>query len=96
LDNGPQEAELLYILIFQGQTGDATCKLVVKTTLEQACSAIMYETLNGYSTVFTAAILSANLENIRDETYALRAVHDFKTLRTVDNNAESRIVGFWC
>lgn len=33
LDNGPQEMDLLYILIIQGQTGDTTCKLVIEMSL---------------------------------------------------------------
>jgi hypothetical protein len=96
LDNGPRETELLYILIVQGQTGDTMCKLVIETSLERACSAIMYEALNGYSTVFTATMLRANLENMRDETYTLRAVRERKALRTVDSNTKSRSIGFWC
>lgn len=86
LNDGLQETELLYVLIVQGQTGDTTCKLVIETSLEKACSAMMYEALNGYSTVFTAAILRGSLENLRDETYTLKAARDCKMLRTIDSN----------
>ncbi|KAJ4329658.1 hypothetical protein N0V87_010677 [Didymella glomerata] len=96
VDDGLQETELLYVLIVQGQTGDTTCKLVIETSLGKACSAMMYEALNGYSTVFTAAILRGSLEKLRDETYTLKAVRDSKMLRTINSNTRSPSIGFWC
>jgi hypothetical protein len=57
---------------------------------------MLYEALNGYSTVFTAAILKANLENIRDDIYVLKAVHNSETLRDLNNDLKDRVVGFWC
>ena len=57
---------------------------------------MLYKALNGYSTVFTAAILKANLENIQDNTYVLRAVYDSETLRDTNNDLNNRVVRFWC
>lgn len=96
LDNELQATDLLYVIVVQGQTGHTKCKLVVESTLGNACSAMLYEALNGYSTVFTAAILKANLENIQDDTFILKAVHDSKTLRDLNNDPKDRVVGFWC
>jgi|SRR5690242_10387378 len=96
LDNGSQEMDLLYILIVQGQTGETTCKLVIEMSLENACSTMMSEALNGYSTVFTGAMLKANLGNLQDGTYTIRAVHDAKGLSTLNGNTEARVIGIWC
>lgn len=95
LNKGFPATDLQYVIVVQGQTGNIKCKLVVGSTLGAACSAMLYDALNGYSTVFTAAILKANLENIRDDTYVLKAVHDLKTLRDLNNDPKNRVVGFW-
>ncbi|KAJ9634080.1 hypothetical protein H2201_009056 [Coniosporium apollinis] len=95
-EHGPEEIELAYILVIQGQTGDTRCKLVVETSLERASSAIMHEALNGYSTVFTAAMLKANLAKLQDEAYALNVVEDRKTLKVIDSDPTSKCIGFWC
>jgi hypothetical protein len=95
-DYGPEETELAYILIIQGQTGNSRCKLVVETSHDRASSAMMYEALNGYSTVFSAAILKANLAKLRNQAYALKLVQDSKTLKTIDCDLDSQCIGFWC
>jgi hypothetical protein len=95
-DYGPEETKLAYILVIQGQTGDSKCKLVVETSLDGATSAMMYEALNGYSTVFSAAMLKSDLAKLRNQAYALKAVQDRKSLRTVDGSQDCQCIGFWC
>lgn len=91
---GPEEKEkeLVYILITQGSSGDVLSKVVIEPTLERAAAHAMHEALNGYSTVFTAAMLKANVGKLKDASYSFKAVQGSRALKTVDKD----YVGFWC
>ena len=91
---GPQAKDLIFVLVIQGQTGDAKAKVILETSREKAAVAIMSEAMNGYSTVFSAAMLKVDVEKLTDLTYALRVFGEREKLGEVGDGDTS--VKFWC
>lgn len=95
-DTLPQLADLSYVIIVQGQTGNAKCKLIVEPSLDRASSAIMSEVLNGYSVVFTASMLKEDLPRLSDRSYGFRAVEQARELRVVESLDAGPYIKLWC
>jgi hypothetical protein len=49
----PRSKETRYVLVIQGRTGAHKVKVMIADSREQAATIMMYEALNGYSTVFS-------------------------------------------
>jgi hypothetical protein len=49
--------ELAYVLVIQVRAGDAVCKVIVETSLERVSGYMLHEAVNGYSIIFSVAIL---------------------------------------
>ncbi|KAH7083043.1 hypothetical protein BKA63DRAFT_502132 [Paraphoma chrysanthemicola] len=95
-DLGPAQEELAYVLISQGKSGNVRGKVAIEPSWERAATLAMYEVLNGYSVVFTAAMLKRDVDRLHDETYKLRAVGERSALRTISADDTERIIGLWC
>jgi hypothetical protein len=93
---GPEQKELVYILITQGRSGDVLSKIVIEPTLDRVAAHAMHEALNGYSTVFTAAMLKANVGKLKDNSYSFKAVEDRRDLKITDKDPTTKCIGFWC
>jgi hypothetical protein len=100
-DNEPQDTmlrtpELSYVLLSQGSSGAMRAKITIEQTLERAAAHVMHEALNGYSVVFSAAILRVNLPRLSDDSYSLRVVQNSEELALLGSVVEDRVIGFWC
>ena len=93
---GPKPDELAYVLIIQGRSGDVLGKPVIEPTVHCAAARVMHEVLNGYSTVFMAAILATNAGKLSDCSYSFKAVEYSRELKTIDEDPGLRCIGFWC
>lgn len=61
-DPGLIESELVYFLLVHGKPGPGHVKVVMRWDLLGAAQAMMWEVANGYSVVFSGAVLKEQLE----------------------------------
>jgi len=93
---GPEQEKLVYILITQGRSGDSLSKVVIEPTLDRSAAHAMHEALNGYSTVFMAAMLKVNVGKLKDDSYSFKAVENRRALKKFDKEPTTKFIGFWC
>jgi len=70
--------ELAYLLVAQG--GGSLTGSIVRTTLFSVGTSMMEEALNGYSIVFSGAMLKADLAKIGDRKYTFVKVDSLDAL----------------
>ena len=97
IDKVEDKEPLSFNLIIQGKDGAAKWKTVSEDSLQSVANTIMFETLNGYSIVFSGALLQSDLRRIkaRDKTYRLIKVNSTSGLNVV-HRPESSIIGILC
>lgn len=59
-----KQQTLAYIMVVQGKEASTRSKVVVKYTLEDISSAMLFEALNGYSVVFSGAIFKKTVPKL--------------------------------
>jgi hypothetical protein len=90
------QKELVYILITEGRSGAVLSKTVIEPTQERAAAHAMHEALNGFSIVFTAAILKVNVGKLGLNSYSFKAVENRRALERIDEDPTTKYIGFWC
>lgn len=94
--NNPKPPDLAYILVVQGSSGAFRSKLVLRTTLQRAGAEMFYEAVNGFSVVFTGAVLYKNLEKRGDPNYSFKRVESLDELLNVDEDESQKVIGVFC
>jgi hypothetical protein len=89
--------ELVYFIVVEGRNGSIRSKLVYRTDLHRVGTDILWECVNGYSVVFSGAMLKTdwmqrptwhtevNFERVKDKN---------ELVRTTD--MDSRVIKIWC
>lgn len=100
-DPGLVESELVYFLLVHGKPGPGHVKVVMRWDLLGAAQAMMWEVANGFSVVFSGAVLKEQLEIGMGEgriwtkvgsLAELRRVKDLKTA-SLDGGRSERVRG---
>jgi len=91
-----EKPDLVYILVVQGCSGAFRSKLVLRTKLETAGAEMFYEAVNGFSVVFTGAILKKNLEKRADQEYYFKKVATLGRLQAMDADESQKVIGVMC
>jgi hypothetical protein len=91
-----EQPDLAYILVVQGCGGAFRSKLVLRTNLETAGAEMFYEAVNGFSVVFTGAILKKNLEKRADQEYCFKKVDTLDELQAMDADESQKVIGVMC
>lgn len=94
--NNPKQQDLAYILVVQGSSGAFRSKLVLRTNLQVTGSALFYEAVNGFSVVFTGAVLEKSLEKRGDLKYCFKKVETLDELLSVDADESQKVIGVLC
>ena len=96
---------LAYIFLVQGKNASEHTKAVAKVTRDAAAAAMFHELINGYSIVFSGAILTCNVAKIFPPTpmnvkWKFFKVKDVAGLHNValekDNKGQGISIGVWC
>ena len=96
---------LAYIFLVQGTNASERTKAVAKVTRDAAAAAMFHELINGYSIVFSGAILTCNVAKIFPPTpmnvkLKFFKVKDIAGLHNValekDNKGQGISIGVWC
>ena len=96
---------LAYIFLVQGKNAGERTKAVAKVTRGAAAAAMFHELINGYSIVFSGAILTCNVAKIFPPTpmnikLKFFKVEDIAGLHSValekDNKRQGNSIGVWC
>ncbi|KAK0511167.1 hypothetical protein JMJ35_006719 [Cladonia borealis] len=96
---------LAYIFLVQGKNAGERTKAVAKVTRHAAAAAMFHELINGYSIVFSGAILTCNVAKIFPPTpmnikLKFFKVEDIAGLHSValekDNKRQGNSIGVWC
>jgi hypothetical protein len=88
--------DLAYILVVQGCSGMFRSKLVLNTNLQIAGAEMFYEAVNGFSVVFTGAVLKTNLENRGDLDYSFKKADSLDELVAMDKDESQKVIGVLC
>jgi hypothetical protein len=91
-----KQPDLAYILVVQGSSGAVRSKLVMRTNLQMTGAEMLYEAVNGFSVVFTGAMLKKNLEKRGDMKYCFRKVDSLDELLNVDSDESQKVIGVLC
>lgn len=91
-----KQPDLAYILVVQGRGGAFRSKLVLRTNRETAGAEMFYEAVNGFSVVFTGAVLKKNLEKRADQDYCFRRVYTLGGLQAIDEDESQKVIGVMC
>jgi hypothetical protein len=94
--NNLKQLDLAYILVVQGSSGAFQSKLVMRTNLQMTGAEMLYEAVNGFSVVFTGAVLKQNLEKRGDLKYCFRKVESLDELLNVDADESRKVIGVLC
>jgi len=94
--NSLKQPDLAYILVVQGSSGAFRSKLVMRTNLKMTGAEIFYEAVNGFSVVFTSAVLKKNLEKRGDLKYCFKKVESLDELLNVDADESEKVIGVLC
>lgn len=92
----PGALELAYILVFQGRSGAIRSKLVLRSNLDLAGAEMFHMAANGFSVVFSGALLKKNLEKRRDASYSFKRVENLDELQAVDSDQVKKVIGVLC
>ena len=96
---------LAYIFLVQGKNASERTKAIAKVTRNAAAAAMLHELVNGYSIVFSGAILTCNVAKIFPPTpmnvkLKFAKVDDVTGLRKIalekDNKRQGNSIGVWC
>jgi hypothetical protein len=87
---------LAYIMVFQGRSGAFRSKLVLRTTLDQAGAEMFHMAANGFSLVFSGAMLKKNLEERKDINSNFKRVDNLDELQVVDSDQLEKVIGVLC
>ena len=96
---------LAYIFLVQGKNASERTKAVAKVTRDAAAAAMFHELINGYSIVFSGAILTCNVTKIfppmpMNIKWKFSKVRDIAGLQNValerDNKGQGINIGVWC
>jgi hypothetical protein len=88
--------ELAYILVFQGRSGAIRSDLVLRSSLDLAGAEMFHMAANGFSVVFSGAMLKKNLEKRADVTYRFERVDTLDELQAVDSDQLKKVIGVLC
>lgn len=88
--------ELAYILVFQGRSGAIRSNLVLRSSLDLAGAEMFHMAANGFSVVFSGAMLKKNLEKRTDVTYSFERVDNLDELQAVDSDQLKKVIGVLC
>jgi hypothetical protein len=91
-----EQPDLVYILVVQGCSGAFRSKLVLRTNLQTAGAEMFYEAVNGFSVVFTGAMLKKNLERRADQKYCFKKADTLDELQAMDADESQKIIGVMC
>ena len=101
----PSAPALAYIFLVQGKNASERTKAVAKVTRDAAAAAMFHELLNGYSIVFSGAILTCHVARIfppmpMNVKLKFFKVKDIVGLQNValerDNKGQGTSIGVWC
>jgi len=91
-----QPVELAYILVVQDRSGALRSKLILRTNLDAVGSEIFYEAVNGFSVVFSGAILKKNLERRTDQEFCFKKADSLDELQAMDEDTSKKVIGVLC
>ncbi|KAL8672161.1 MAG: hypothetical protein Q9168_003360 [Polycauliona sp. 1 TL-2023] len=82
-----------FLLVVQGKNASERSKIVVEHKLEDAATSMLHEAINGYSVVFTGAILRSDSNKLFSQTglFELKKVPDIAALNDFDSHGLPRI-----
>ncbi|KAN0098220.1 hypothetical protein V8E51_013883 [Hyaloscypha variabilis] len=92
----PETPELVYVLVFQGQSGGLRSKLVLRSSLDLVGAEMFLMAANGFSVVFSGALLKKNLEKRGDVDYSFKSVNSLEELQAVDSDHLKKAIGILC
>lgn len=92
----PELSDLLFVLIVQGRGGSARSKLVKRVDLKQAGAEMFFESANGFSVVFSGAMLKKDWEKRGDTEYTFQAVASFWELFAMEEEVTRKVIGVVC
>jgi hypothetical protein len=97
--NGKHEKpdpELAYIMIVQGRSGSIRSKLIVRSNLDLAGVEMFHMAANGFSVVFSGAILRENLEKRKKSGASFKKVNTREELQALESNSLGDVIGVLC
>ncbi|PVH71390.1 hypothetical protein DL98DRAFT_596984 [Cadophora sp. DSE1049] len=91
-----KQPDLAYILVVQGSSGMFRSKLVLRTNLQMAGAEMFHEAVNGFSVVFTGAVLKTNLKKRGDLDYSFKKAGSLDELVAFDADESQKVIGVLC
>ncbi|KAI4280405.1 MAG: hypothetical protein L6R38_004500 [Xanthoria sp. 2 TBL-2021] len=95
-DPSPQPKEPLdFLLVIQGKNANERSKIVVEHTLEDAATSMLHEAINGFSVVFTGALLRSDSTKLflqsKQRNYSFKKVPDIAALNDFESHGFDQI-----
>ena len=97
-DVAKDNVELVYLMVIQGRSGALKSKLLVRWDLSAEGAEMLYESSNGYSVVFSGAILKSMWMKRREWERGCRfkKAGSLKELQEMEANESEKIIGVLC
>lgn len=92
----PDPPKLAYIMIVQGRSGAIRSKLTVRSNLDLAGVEMFHMAANGFSVVFSGAILRENLEKRKKSGASFKKVNTMEELQVPESDSLSEVIGVLC
>lgn len=92
----PDPPKLAYIMIFQGLSGGIRSKLTVRSNLDLAGVEMFHMAANGFSVVFSGAILRENLEKRKKSGASFKKVNTMEELQVLESDSLGGVIGVLC
>ena len=71
LSDNPPQPEVAYLLVVQGSYGALMSKPLIKWSLKEAGTEMLFSAANGLNVVFAGAILKQNVKKLRNPDYSV-------------------------
>lgn len=103
--HGIPPSVLSYLFLIQGKNASERTRVIARPTRDAAAAAMLHEVMNGFSIVFSGAVLSSSMGRIFPKTPSVgrwtfvkvgdaRGLNDAMPVR--DSRGQASVVGVWC
>jgi len=97
VDPSSDSVKLSYFIVVEGRNGRICSKLVERTNLNRLGTDILWECANGYSVVFSGAMLKTDWMQRQNWRQGVRFNHVEKKSDLVETaDVEPRVINIWC
>ncbi|KAF2803386.1 uncharacterized protein BDZ99DRAFT_526742 [Mytilinidion resinicola] len=91
-----KESDVVFILVVQGRSGSNRSKFVLRTGLEATGAELFFEAANGFSVVFSGAMLKTNMDKRRDVRYGYKRESTLEELVSISEDDAEKMIGVLC